>query len=78
MELAPIVGAHDLVGVDDRCGPVEALVEHIAHEGARCRVMAAHAWMDVSDELPTVRDGDAPLQDSGRSALVQLTVNHSE
>jgi hypothetical protein len=40
--------------------------------------MAAHAHVDVSNEFPTVGNGDAPLQDAGRGALVQLAVNHSE
>jgi hypothetical protein len=78
VELAPFVGAHDLVGVGDRCGPVEALAECVAHEGARCFVVAAHAYVDVSNELPTVGNGDAPLQDAGRGALIQLAVNHVE
>jgi hypothetical protein len=57
VELAPFVGAYDLVGVGDRCGPVEALVERVAHEGARCRVMATHAYVDVPDELPAMGKG---------------------
>jgi hypothetical protein len=57
VELAPFIGAYDLVGVGDRCGPVEALVERVAHEGARCRVMATHAYVDVPDELPAMGKG---------------------
>jgi hypothetical protein len=68
--LAPFAGAHDLAGVGDRGGPVEALVECIAHEGAGCCVMAAHARMYISEELAPLRDGHASLQDAGRSALV--------
>jgi hypothetical protein len=51
IELAPLAGAYDLAGVGDRGGPVEALAECVAHEGARCRVMAAYARVDVPDEL---------------------------
>jgi hypothetical protein len=75
VELAPLAGAYDLVGVSDRGGPVEALVERIAHEGTRHRVVATHAYVDVSEELAPLGDGDAPLQDAERGALVQLTVN---
>jgi hypothetical protein len=62
VELAPLAGAHNLVGVGDRGGPVEALAERIAHEGARRRVVAAHARVDVAEELATLWNGYAPLQ----------------
>jgi hypothetical protein len=78
IKLAPLAGAHDLVGISDRGGPIEALVKCIAYEGARRRVVAAHACVDVSNEFPAMGDGDAPLQDPRRSALVQLTVDHGE
>jgi hypothetical protein len=51
IELAPFVGAHNLASVDDR---------H-AHEGARCREVAAYACMNVPNQLPTLEYGDAPL-----------------
>jgi hypothetical protein len=70
VELAPLAGTYDLVGVGDHGGPVKALAERVAHEGARCRVMAAYARVDVPDELATFGDGDAPLQDAGCGALV--------
>jgi hypothetical protein len=38
-------------------------------------VMAAYACVDVPDELTALGDGDAPLQDTGRSALVQLVID---
>jgi hypothetical protein len=78
VELAPFAGAHDLVGIGNRCGPVEALAECVAHEGAQRCMVAAHAHVDVSNELPTVWNGDASLQDAGHGALVQLTVNHGD
>jgi hypothetical protein len=78
VELAPLSGAHGLVGVSDRGGPVEALAECIAYEGARRRVVAAHARVDVSEELATLGDWDASLQDVGRGALVQLAVDNGE
>jgi hypothetical protein len=78
IELAPLASAHDLVGINDRGGLIEALVERVAHEGARRGMVAAHARVDVSNELATVGDGDAPLQDARRGALVQLVVNYGE
>jgi hypothetical protein len=41
-------------------------------------MVAAHARMDVSNELTTMGDGDAPLQDAGRGALLQLAVDYGE
>jgi hypothetical protein len=77
VELAPFAGAHDLAGVGDRGGPIEALAERVAHEGAR-RVVAAHARVYVLKELAPLRNGYASLQDAGRDALVQLAVDESE
>jgi hypothetical protein len=78
VKLAPLTGAHDLTGVSDHGGPIEALAERVSHEGARCRMVATYARVDVSNEFSAVGDGDAPLQDSGHGALVQLIVDHGE
>jgi hypothetical protein len=78
VELAPFAGAHDLVGVSDRGGPVKAMVERIAHEGVQRRVVDTYARMDVSNKLVTMGDGDALLQDARRGALIQLVVDYSE
>jgi hypothetical protein len=48
VELAPLAVAHNLVSVGDCGGPVEALAECVAHEGARHRMVASHARVDVS------------------------------
>jgi hypothetical protein len=61
VKLAPFAGGHDLVGVSDRGGPIEALAERIAHESAQRRVVATHARVDVLNKLATMGDGDAPL-----------------
>jgi hypothetical protein len=54
IELAPLTGAYDLVGVSDRDVPVLALAERVAHEGTWRRVVATHAHVDVSNELATL------------------------
>jgi hypothetical protein len=61
VKLAPLTGAHDLIGVNDRGGPIKALVERVAHEGAQRRMVATHVCMNVSDEIATVGGGDASL-----------------
>jgi hypothetical protein len=78
VELEPFAGAHDLAGVGDRGGPVEALAEHIAYEGAGCCVVAAHARMYIPEELVPLRDGHASLQNARHDALVHLAVNKGE
>jgi hypothetical protein len=52
IKLAPFVGVHDLAGISNRSGPIEALSECVAHEGAWRRVVAAYARVNVSKELP--------------------------
>jgi hypothetical protein len=69
---------HDLAGISDRSGPVEALAERVVHEGAWRRIVAAHARVDVSKELAPLMDGHASLQDARCGALVQLIVDEGE
>jgi hypothetical protein len=78
IELAPLAGAHDLVGISNRGGPIKALAERIAHKGARRRVVATYTRVDVSNKLMAVGDGDAPLQDTRHGALVQLAIDYGE
>jgi hypothetical protein len=78
VKLAPFAGAHDLTGINDRSGPVEALAECVAHESAWRRVVAAYAHVDVSKELASLRDGYALLQDARCGALVQLAVDEGK
>jgi hypothetical protein len=78
VKLAPFAGAYDLAGISDRGGPTEALAERVAHEGARHCVVAAHARVDVAEELTPLRDGHASLQDARRGVLVQLVVDEGK
>jgi hypothetical protein len=46
VELAPLAGAYDLIGVGNRSGPVKALAERIVYEGTRAAWWAhTPAWM---------------------------------
>ena len=49
VELATFAGAHDLGFIGDCRGPVKALPERIAHEGARCRVVTTDSGVDVPE-----------------------------
>jgi hypothetical protein len=40
IELTPLAGAYDLVGVSNRGAPVKALAERVAHDGTWRRVVA--------------------------------------
>jgi hypothetical protein len=75
VELAPFVGAYDLAGVGDRGGPIEALTERVAYEGARRGMVTADARVYVPEALAPLGDGHASLQDAGGGALVQLAVD---
>jgi hypothetical protein len=75
VELAPFASAHDLVGVGDCGGPIKTLAERIAYEGVWRHVVAAHACVDILNELVSMGDGDAPLQDARHGALLQLDYN---
>jgi hypothetical protein len=76
VELAPFAGAHDLAGVRDRGGPIEALAECVAHEGARRGMVATDSRMYVPEELAPLGDGYASLQDAGGGTFV-LSILHN-
>jgi hypothetical protein len=64
VELAPFADAHDLVGVGDCGGPVEALAERVAYEGAGRGMVAADALVNVPEDLAPLGDGPASLRDA--------------
>ena len=70
VELATFAGSHDLRGVGDCNWPVETLPKRITHKGEWCRVMATYSSMDVSNQLPTLGNRDAMLQNSQGAAPV--------
>jgi hypothetical protein len=70
VELTPLAGAYDLAGIRDRGGPIKALAERVAYEGARRGVVAADARVNVSEELAPLGDGHASLQDAEGGTLV--------
>ena len=57
VKLAALASPHDLSGVGDCCGPVKALPERVADEGAWRCVMVAGSSVDVPKQLPTLGMG---------------------
>ena len=77
-ELAAFAMPNDLVGVDDRGGPVESLTKGLADKSSWSRVVAALPYMDLFDELLPLLEGDAALQYAGGAAPVELAIYHGE
>ena len=76
--LAPIVGAYDLLGVGYRGRIVEALSECISDQGSRCGMMSTDPTMNVLQQLPSLFDGNATLQDPSVASLVELPLDNDE
>ena len=57
IELTAFAGSHDVRGVGDCSGPIEALPECVAHEGAWRGVVTADSSVDVPDQLLALGDG---------------------
>ena len=78
VELATLAGPHDIGGVGDCGGPVEALPKYIAREGARRGMVTVDSSVDVPDQLFALGDGDATLQNTRGAALVQFIVDQNK
>jgi hypothetical protein len=78
VELAALAGLHNISGVGDRSGLVKALSKRVAHEGTRRGVVTADASVDVTNQLLTLGNGDASLQNARGTTLVQLVVDQYE
>ena len=59
MKLARLASPHELHGVVERRGPVEAAAEGLAHEGAGRRMVPVIPTMDVSNQLTSLFPRDA-------------------
>ena len=78
VELAALASPHDIRGVGDYCGPVKALPERVAHQGAWRHVMATGSGVNVPEQLPTLWNRDATLEDSQGAMFVQLPVDQDK
>ena len=64
VELATLTSPHDVGGIGDCGGPVKTLPKCVTHEGAWRGMVAADACVDIADQLLSLGDGNASLQDS--------------
>ena len=72
IELAPFTSAHDLLGIGDCRRPVEPLAERVPDQGSWHGVMSSHSAVDINQQLLSLLDGDASLQDSHVASFVEL------
>ena len=72
VKLTPFTSAHDLLGIGDCRRPVEPLAERVSDQGSRCGVMSAYSNVDINQQLLSLLDGDASLQDSRVASFVEL------
>ena len=72
VKLAPFASADNLLGVDNSCRPIEPLAEHVPDQGSWHGVMSAHSAVDINQQLLSLLDGDASLQDSCVASPVEL------
>ena len=72
VKLTPFASAHDLLGIGDYHRPIEPLAERIPDQSSRCGVMPTYSTVDIRQQLSSLLDGDASLQDSCVASPVEL------
>ena len=76
--LAPFVGAYDLFGIDYRGRPVEALSECVSDQGSRRGMVTTDPNVDITQQMISLFDGDAALQDPGVASFVEFVLHKNE
>ena len=72
--LTPFIGAHDMLSIGHHGWLVEALSERIFDQGSRHDMMTTNPTVDIAQQLLSLFNGDAALQDPGVASLVEFTV----
>jgi hypothetical protein len=72
VELTPPVGEHNPSGVGHRGWPVETLSEGIPHEGSRCYMLAARPRVYFLQQLLSLGDRYASLEDARGAVVIEL------
>ena len=69
---APLVGAYNLSGIGNRSWLVEPFSKGVSNEGLRRRMVPASPQVDFTQQLLTLVDRYAPLEDFRGAASLQL------
>jgi hypothetical protein len=78
VELATFAASHDVLGISDRCGPVEALSERTSDDRSGGNVVATRPRVAVLQQLaPLIRE-DAVHEYSSRTLLVKIPIDEPE
>ena len=56
------------------CRPIKTCTEGFAYKGSSCGMMAAESSVNFSQELPPFLFGDASLEHSGHTFLVEFSL----
>jgi hypothetical protein len=78
VELAPFIAPQDVLGVCNRCGPVETLSESLPGKCSQTGVVTAGAGMYLLQQLAALISEDALHEYAGCPTLVELTVDEDE
>jgi hypothetical protein len=74
MELAGVVGLHEVLCIGEGGGLVEALLERLSRQGSRGDVVGAHALMDVRQQRLPFFLGDAAELDPAITPLIEFPI----
>jgi hypothetical protein len=72
VELTPLAGAYNPSGVSHRGRPVETLSESVSDEGPRCCMVTASHRVYFLQQLLSLGDGYASLENARGAAVVEL------
>jgi hypothetical protein len=72
VELTPLAGAYNPSGVGHCSWLVETLSEGVSHEGSRCCVVTASPRVYFLQQLLSLGDGYASLENARGAAVIEL------
>ena len=73
-KLATDATLDEVLCVCSGCRPVKTFTEGLAYNGPSCSVVAAKSSMNFGQELPPFLFGDASLEHSGGTFLIELSL----
>jgi hypothetical protein len=72
VELTPLAGAYNPSGVGHHGWPVETLSESVSDEGPRCCMVTASPRVYLLQQLMSLGDGYASLENARGAVVVEL------